>query len=70
MIVVQDRNPRGEIKMCLKNGGERIPKMKDAEVLTDVDIATRDMVRKEGAELTCVGGGWDCRDAYDNRKVA
>ena len=40
MIVVQDRDPRGEVEILVKNGGERVPKMEDTKVLTDVYIAT------------------------------
>ena len=40
MIVVQDSDPGREVKMRVKNGGERVPKMEDTKVLTDVYIAT------------------------------
>jgi hypothetical protein len=56
MIVVQDSNPGGEVKMRLKNRREGVAEVKDTEILTDMDISTGDIVWKQGAVLTRVGG--------------
>ena len=69
MIVIQDRNPGGEIKMRLKHGGEGVPEVKDTEVLADVDITTRYMVREKRSELAWIDRWWDDRNSNDNREV-
>ena len=70
VIVVQDRHPRREIKVRLKSRGQRVPEVKDTEVLTNVDIATRYVIRKKGAVLTWISGRLYGRDSDHYREVS
>ena len=56
--------------MRLKNGGKGVPEMKDTEVLTNVDIATRYVIRKKGAVLTWISGRLYGRDSDHYREVS
>ena len=48
VIVIQDSDARREVEIITKGGRERVSEMEDTEVLTDVDVTTRDVIGKEG----------------------
>lgn len=49
VIVIQDRYTGREVEVRAKDRGERVTKVEDTKILTNVDVTARDVIGKEGS---------------------
>jgi hypothetical protein len=69
MEVVKDSDTWGEVRVTAEGGGEGVPLVQNAEVVRDVNIATREGVRIQDTIIPTVRGERYERDTDHNRKV-